>query len=301
MGAMMWLRPRAGFAFSKRDFVASLGAVTTEDLLLDDRFPRTNAYHPDWILGSASGGANSLWLTEWLMSVMELQSGMRVLDLGCGLAASSIFLAREFGAQVWATDLWFDVSANEPRIRDAGVADLVTPVHADARTLPFEAEFFDAIISIDSFPYFGTDDHYLAYLARFLKPGGVIGIASAGMIEEIEGDPPEHLASWWKAEPAMWCLHSPKWWRRHWERSGIVDVEVADTMPDGWHYWLKWHRTVAPDNHVEMNSIEQDGGAHLGYVRVVARRRKDAVIEEPITSIPSEYEAKPLLRDQGTE
>jgi cyclopropane fatty-acyl-phospholipid synthase-like methyltransferase len=36
---------------------------------------------------------------------MNLQPGMRVLDLGCGRALSSIFLHREFGLQVWAADL----------------------------------------------------------------------------------------------------------------------------------------------------------------------------------------------------
>src|SRR5436190_21080019 len=39
------------------------------------------------------------------------------------------------------------------------------------------AEFFDAIVSIDSFFYYGTDDTYLSTLARFVKPGRQIGIA----------------------------------------------------------------------------------------------------------------------------
>jgi cyclopropane fatty-acyl-phospholipid synthase-like methyltransferase len=101
-----------------------------------------------------------------------LQPAMRVLDLGCGRAASSIFLRREFGVQVWATDLWFNASENIQRIRDAEVEDGVFPIHADARSLPFGPEFFDAIVSIDSFYYYGTDDLYLNYLARFVKPGG---------------------------------------------------------------------------------------------------------------------------------
>ena len=46
--------------------------------------------------------------------------GAKVLDLGCGRAMSSIFLHREFGVQVWATDLWFSASENLQRIRDAG-------------------------------------------------------------------------------------------------------------------------------------------------------------------------------------
>jgi len=53
---------------------------------------------------------------------------MRVLDLGCGRAISSIFLHREFGVQVWATDLWYSVSENILRVRDAGVDDGVFPI-----------------------------------------------------------------------------------------------------------------------------------------------------------------------------
>ena len=73
--------------------------------LLSDRFPRSNEYHPQWMIASSSSGANALWLTEWLSTVVDLRPGMRILDLGCGRAMSSIFLHREFGVQVWATDL----------------------------------------------------------------------------------------------------------------------------------------------------------------------------------------------------
>ena len=97
--------------------------------------------------------------------------------------------------QVWATDLWFSAEERSQRIRDAGVVDGgVVAIHADARALPFDLEFFDAIVSIDSFPYYGTDDLYLGYLARFVKPGGAIGIAGAGLMHEIDGAVPEHLA-----------------------------------------------------------------------------------------------------------
>lgn len=139
------------------------------------RFPRARAYHPDWLRGGVSGGANPLWLTEWLVGAMELRPGMGVPDLGCGRGLSSVFLAREFGVQVWAVDLWFDLTERWSRIRDAGVADREFPIHADARALPFPAEFFDAIVSIDSYVYCGTDDLYLGYLAGFVRVGGEIG------------------------------------------------------------------------------------------------------------------------------
>src|SRR5262245_38057227 len=167
--------------------------MTLDKWLVSERFPRSSKYHPQWFLASVSGGANALWLTEWLAAALDLRPGMRVLDLGCGRAMSSIFLHREFGVQVWATDLWFNPSENLQRIRDAGALDGVFPIHANARSLPFAADFFDAIVCIDSFIYYGTDDLYLNYLARFVKPGGAVGIAGAGLVQEIEGALPDHL------------------------------------------------------------------------------------------------------------
>lgn len=264
--------------------------------LLAERFPRSSKYHPDWMIAGASGGANSLWLTEWLAEALELRAGMRVLDLGCGRAQSSIFLQREFGVQAWAVDLWFSASENLRRIRDAGSDDGVFPIHADARALPFGAEFFDAIVSIDSFVYYGTDDTYLNNLARFVKPGGRIAIAGAGLTHEFAGPLPEHLRAWWT--PDMCCLHSADWWRRHWQRSGIVDVRVADDLPDGWKFWRAWQQTIAAHNVAEIAALEADRGTHLAYVRAVGERRADARLDEAIVTIPAQYDAHPLLRDQ---
>ena len=155
------------------------------DLLNSPRFPRSSKYNPEWIQASVSGGANPLWLTEWLSEKLDLKPGMRVLDLGCGRAMSSIFLHREFGVQVWAVDMMVSASENAERIRDAGMADQIFPIHADARELPFANDFFDAIISIDSFFYYGTDDLYLSSILRYLKPNGVLAISGAGLMQEI--------------------------------------------------------------------------------------------------------------------
>ncbi len=265
------------------------------DLFTTPEFPRSSQYHPDWISSSVSGGANPLWMTEWLTKKFDLRPGMRVLDLGCGRAMSSIFLHREFGVQVWAIDLWFSVSENLQRIRDAGVEDWVFPIHADARSLPFAAEFFDAIISIDSFFYFGTDDLYLSSLIRHLKPGGKIGIAGAGLMQEITGFVPEHLKEWWT--PDLWCLHSAPWWQRHWERTGFMDIEIADSLPDGWRLWLNWHLAIAPENKTEIEAVKEDAGRYLGYVRVIGRKRLGIEPVEPMLSIPTQYTKQPLLRN----
>jgi cyclopropane fatty-acyl-phospholipid synthase-like methyltransferase len=262
--------------------------------LLDPRFPRSNRYHPDWVVARGSGGANALWLTEWLSESLDLKPGMRVLDLGCGRATSSIFLHREFNVEVWATDLWFSAADNLQCVRDAGISAGVYPLHAEAHALPFEPEFFDALVSIDSFHYYGTDDMYAHYVARFLKPGGVIGIAGAGLTEEFDGEVPPTLRGWW--EPNMASLHTHTWWRRHWQRSGILDVVRTDSMADAWKLWLEWQQTIAPENRTEIEALERDRGANLTYIRAIARRRPDAVLHEPITSVPTDYSLHRLLR-----
>ncbi len=259
------------------------------------QFPRSAKYHPDWIIAGVSGGANPLWLTEWLAEVLDLHPGMRVLDLGCGRAMSSIFLHREFGVQVWATDLWFDVSENHERICDAGCVDGVFPIHADARALPFARDFFDVIVSIDSYPYYGTDEMYLPYLARLVKPGGIIALAGAAVVQEWEGDIPAHLRDWWT--PDLGCLHSAAWWRRHWEKSGILTVEHADTMPEGWELWRDWLCVIAPENTNEIATLEADRGHHLGYVRMVGRRNADVDLPDPVQFLPPAYVKHPLLQN----
>jgi SAM-dependent methyltransferase len=246
-----------------------------------------------------SMGSNALWLAEWLATAMNLTPGIRVLDLGCGRAVSSIFFAREFGVQVWATDLWISASENLRRIQDAGLQNHVFPIHADARSLPYAGEFFDAIVCLDSFSYYGTDDLYLNYLAHFVKEEGQIGIAGAGLTRELESGVPEHLKGFWTQD--FWCLHSAPWWRMLWERTGIVDVEVAESMPDGWSVWLDWQRTAHPTNSSEISTIEADQGQFLGYFRMVAQRRAAAKLEEycwpdPMRSFPMDYERMPIVR-----
>ena len=86
-------------------------------------------------------------------------------------------------------------------------------------------------------------------------------------------------------EPSNWCLRSVDWWRRHWEGTGILDVEVADTMPEGRRLWLDRQRAVAPDNATEIATLEAEAGRFLADVRAVVRRT-ELRLERPVVSIP---------------
>lgn len=259
-------------------------------MLSDERFPRSSGYDPQWVLANQMG-PSALWLTESLCERMMLEPGMRVLDMGCGTAMSSIFLAKEYGVQVWANDLWISAGDNYGRVVAAGVEDLVFPIRAEAHALPYARGYFDAAISIDSFTYYGTSDTYLRYFASFLKPGAEIGISNPGLMKDIEGDLPAYLTeedengdSFWNPREC-WSFHTAGWWRNHWEHTGIVDIEHAGAMRDGWSVWLKFSdAAVAAALPVPVpgtppalgtgNALRADQGKYLGIVEVNARVRE---------------------------
>jgi cyclopropane fatty-acyl-phospholipid synthase-like methyltransferase len=245
------------------------------------QFPRSAKYDPQWVLENQMG-PSALWLTEWVCERMELKKGMRVLDMGCGKALSSIFLAREFGVEVWANDLWIKPAENWARIREAGLEDMVFPIHAEARSLPYAEDFFDAVVSMDSYHYYGTDDCYLSYFAKFVKSGGQMGMAFPGLVRDFDGAVPEHLTRKQKSGGVFWAedcwsFHTVEWWRNQWGRSKLVDVEHVDLLPEGWRIWLDWERTIvaAGANHfpADDEALEADQGRYLSFVRMIARRR----------------------------
>lgn len=260
--------------------------MRSEHVLSRPEFPRTNGYDPQWVMDNQMG-PNALWLVEWLTQSMRLEAGMRVLDLGCGRAMTSIFLAREYDVSVWAGDLWIGPDQNWERIVAAGVEDRVCPLRLEAHSMPFAHGFFDAVISIDAYTYFGTDDLYLEYISGFLKPGGAIGVVVPGLTREVE-QVPVHLAQpqkngkiFWEDE--CWCFHSLEWWARHWRRCGKVsDVETA-LQPDGWRHWRDFEVAVEQAGKgifpADAEALTADQGELIGLVRATARRTAEAVMD----------------------
>ena len=107
-------------------------------------------------------GPNPIKLEEELLINHKIPDSAIVCDLGSGQGLTSVFLAKEYGFTVYAADLWSNPEENLQFFKQMGLHEhQVIPVKADATDLPFEKDFFDAVVSIDSYNYFGRDEHYL--------------------------------------------------------------------------------------------------------------------------------------------
>lgn len=237
-----------------------------------ERYPRAAAWDPTWQLENMLG-TNPLWLTEELMQHLDLQPGMRVLDLGCGRGMSSLFLAKELQVQVWAADLWMEPDENWQRVEELGLEHLVYPIQAEAHTLPFAGGFFDAIICVDAWHLFGLGEGFVGRIAHYLRDGGLIGMISPGLVHEFENGLPGHVIPFWQQE--FWSMHSPEWWTSLWQQEDALRILHAEVVPEGWKLWLQWEEiardTGYPFAADDISLLQADAGQNLGFISMVAQ------------------------------
>ena len=237
-------------------------------LMNNERYPLSNKYDPDWIIGNWIG-SHCLWLQEALAQDMNLSPKQRVLDLGCGKAIHSIFLAKEYGVNVWATDLRITATDNWKRICDTGAGDMVFPIRADANDLPFADNFFDAMVSINALFFFTPDGQFLKeHIFRHVKPGGVIGVVVPGFFKKYLPIPAE-LKPHWHPDFDKW--YTLEWWIDAFIKSDSVDIMIADTFPnhEGNMIYRKSARIV--NAHEDpFNALAID---NITFIRLIAKRK----------------------------
>lgn len=211
-------------------------------------------------------GPNSMMLLEELTEKLSLKPGMRVLDLGCGKGLTSIFLAKEFGLQVFALDLWISATENYKNFIETGLENSIIPIHADALDMPFANEYFDAVISVDSYHYVGNNDTFFSQKLRpFLKNGAVVAIAFPGMKYEVQDNIPSEMKPYWEEEAlSMW--HSIDWWKPKFQNNldGLRMWEM-ECFSEAWSDWLNTDNPYAIE---DREMIKTDNGRYMNIIGV---------------------------------
>lgn len=188
-------------------------------------------------------GPNSLRLLNEMLERYPIKSGLRILDLGCGKGLTSLFLAKETNAQVFAVDLWCSATENYDQFKEWGIEDSVIPIHADANELPFANNYFDIIISIDAFHYFANQQHFFQEnILPLLKPNGTAIIAIPGLKKEIHGIEPQLVIDWIQGEESEYELyHSCEWWENYIGESNSFELEKTfelNNLGTAWNDWF---------------------------------------------------------------
>ena len=236
-------------------------------------FPKSSTFPPSIVL-EKSMGPNPLKLCEELLDGVGLPAGSVVLDLGSGTGLTSVLMAREYGLMVYAADLWSEPGENMRFFEGMGLTNRqIVPLKADATALPFATEFFDAVVSVDSYNYFGRDPAYLGTcLLPLVRRGGMLLFSIPGMVRDCHDDLPACLLASWTPEQLDY-MHDMVWWRRNLEQTEgvqVVDMHEMACTAEAWADWIACDNDYARGDRA---AVEAGALDYLNTIAVVLRRR----------------------------
>jgi len=224
------------------------------------KYPELSNYTKDEIWREI--GPGGLYLVSLLAKELSLAPNSVVLDLGCGSAQSSLYLANKYRAKVIAADLWTDPAENARRIESRGHRGAIIPLRLDAsKPLPFAEEYFDAILCVNNLNFYGTDIVVIDRIARHLKKDGVFCSGGECLNEEFTADqianPPavyDFAEGVWEAD--FLKSHSPGWWADHMSRSQELQLVSCEELEDGQRFYEERALLTEPEGYFGLSAQE---------------------------------------------
>lgn len=235
------------------------------------KYPKADRYAIQFVRDNMMG-PNALKLLEEMGADLHLRPGERVMDLGCGRGLTSIFLVKEYGCEVFAVDLWTAPEENYQRFQEMKVDHMAFPINADIRSLPFAKQYFDAVISVDAYHYFGRDAEFIdRYIAPYIVQDGLFSFCVPGFVEDFEEIYPYELLESWSTEDLA-AFQSLNWWKALAEQSKhlkLIDIQEMQSFDDCWADWLATDNEYARNDCKAMNA---GAGAYMNFIMVTLKK-----------------------------
>ncbi|MDX2096423.1 MAG: methyltransferase domain-containing protein, partial [Leptolyngbyaceae cyanobacterium bins.59] len=128
-------------------------------------------------------------LIEELLQWAGVQKADRILDVGCGIGGSSLYLADKFHAKATGITL-SPVQAQRARERASAAEISANFEVADALNQPFADNTFDLVWSLESGEHMPDKAAFLQECYRVLKPGGTFILATWCHRSALPPNPP---------------------------------------------------------------------------------------------------------------
>ncbi|HEY9761691.1 MAG TPA: methyltransferase domain-containing protein [Trichocoleus sp.] len=184
-------------------------------------------------------------LIEEFLAWGGVTTSHHILDAGCGIGGSALYLAEKYQAQVIGITL-SPVQANRATERAAAAGlDLNKPPCAefrvaDAQATPFEDQQFDLIWSMESGEHMPDKAAFLQECYRLLKPGGRLLMATwchrptDSLAGPLTSDEQRHLADIYRVYALPYVISLPEYAELA-DQCGFREIQTAD-----------WSEAVAP-------------------------------------------------------
>jgi SAM-dependent methyltransferase len=217
-------------------------------------------------------GPGTLDMALPLVDALRVRPGMRVLEVGGGTGQVATILAKAWDVTVFTLEPWHGGEDIQARAAAAGVTDRVIALTSRAQELPFAADTFDAVLSINSFEMIGDErPAALAEMVRVARPGARIGIAEPMCLpvaipaEVAELDERGDLRF-------QQCFRTVAWNEALFERCGLRVVR-GYYFPEARRWWLAYEaQATQPGREVERELILRDNGRWLSLGLVVGQK-----------------------------
>jgi tocopherol O-methyltransferase len=178
---------------------------------------------------------------RWGMGFSEPSQFSKILDVGCGIGGSTLYLAEKFQAEATGITL-SPVQANRAteRAQNAQLGQQVNFQVANALEMPFEDDSFDLVWSLESGEHMPNKQQFLRECYRVLKPGGLFLMATwchrpvSPTAPELTDDERKHLAEIYRVYALPYVISLPEYEAMA-VKVGFDNIHTAD-----------WSKAVAP-------------------------------------------------------